>query len=483
MPFSHLPRSALALGAVALLAGLPLVSLSSAARADSTHLTIATASPVARHVSLGLNKSMIIDLPANAREVIVSQPSIASATMRSQRRAILAGTGIGDTNIFFIDDGERQIATLDVSGTPNDSALAETLARVLPGSNIHVEGFADRLVLSGTTLSQDDASKAAAIAAQFVNGATNVSSVITVSGPQQVNLNVTLAEVERSPVWQLGRDLAGSLTVGQLTTGLINPSTLGGASGSAAGTGNLMTGGGLPTGLPQAGGNSIGGGFSIPGLSLAATLHALEQRNLLRTLDEPTLTAMSGQSAELDAGGQVPQVIPATATTAAQVTYKNVGVDLKFTPTVKSDGMIDLVVDSSVSAIDNQFSFGGNPGFSNREAKTTVELPAGSTLSIGGLFEDQMRQEISSLPGIGNIPILGALFRSRDFIHDQTELVILVTPYLATPGAPPPLPTDGVVAAGDAESIFLGRMQKLYGVGDHNGHSGAYQGSVGFSLE
>jgi pilus assembly protein CpaC len=483
MPFSHLPRSALALGAVALLAGLPLVSLSSAARADSTHLTIATASPVARHVSLGLNKSMIIDLPANAREVIVSQPSIASATMRSQRRAILAGTGIGDTNIFFIDDAGRQIATLDVSVTPNDSALAETLARVLPGSNIHVEGFADRLVLSGTTLSQDDASKAAAIAAQFVNGATNVTSVITVSGPQQVNLKVTVAEVERSAVRQLGLDLAGSLTVGQLTTGLINPSTLGGASGSAAGTGNLMTGGGLPTGLPQAGGNSIGGGFSIPGLSLAATLHALEQRNLLRTLDEPTLTAMSGQSAELDAGGQVPQVIPATATTAAQVTYKNVGVDLKFTPTVKSDGMIDLVVDSSVSAIDNQFSFGGNPGFSNREAKTTVELPAGSTLSIGGLFEDQMRQEISSLPGIGNIPILGALFRSRDFIHDQTELVILVTPYLATPGAPPPLPTDGVVAAGDAESIFLGRMQKLYGVGDHNGHSGAYQGSVGFSLE
>ena len=195
MPFSHLPRSALALGAVALLAGLTAVSISSAAQADSTHLTIATASAVARQVSLGLNKSMIIDLPTNAREVIVSQPSIASATMRSQRRAILAGTGIGDTNIFFIDNTGRQIATLDVSVTPNDSALAETLSRVLPGSNIHVEGFADRLVLSGTALSQDDASKAAAIAAQFVNGAANVTSVITVSGTQRVNLKVTVAEV------------------------------------------------------------------------------------------------------------------------------------------------------------------------------------------------------------------------------------------------------------------------------------------------
>jgi pilus assembly protein CpaC len=463
-----------------LLAGLSAVSLASAAKAGATHLTIATASPVPRHVQLGLNKSMIIDLPANAREVIVSQPTIASATMRSQRRAIIAGTGAGDTNMFFIDAQGRQIATLDVSVARDDSVLSGTLARLLPGSNIQVVGFENHLVLSGTALSQDDVAKATAIAGQFATSPDNVTNVITVSGAQQVTLKVTVAEVARSAVHQLGLDLSGALTVGQLSGGLINQSSaLGGASGSATGTGNFN----YPSGVSTAAGNSIGAGFSIPGLSLSATLHALEQRDLLRTLDTPTLTAMSGQSAELQAGGQVPQVIPATATTPQSVTYKDIGVDLKFTPTVKSNGMIDLVVDSSVSGLDNQYSFGGNPGFSNREAKTTVELPAGSTLSIGGLFQDQMRQEISSLPGIGNIPILGALFRSRDFIHDQTELVILVTPYLANPGAAPPLPTDGVVAAGDAESTFLGRMQKLYGVGDPRRHGGAYQGSVGFSLE
>jgi len=481
------PRPALRLTLAALLAGLSAVSLASAARADATHLTIAVASAVPRHVALGLNKSMIVDLPANAREVIVSQPTLASATMRSQRRAIIAGTGAGDTNMFFIDDQGRQIATLDVSVARDDSALAETLARVLPGSNIQVVGFQDHLVLSGTALSQDDVAKATAIAGQFATSANNVTNVITVSGAQQVNLKVTVAEVQRSAVRQLGLDLAGALTVGQLTTGLVNYSALGGASGVVSGTGQLISNGGLPSGVPAATGNAIGAGFSIPGLSLAATLHALEQRNLLRTLDEPTLTAMSGQPAELDAGGQIPVLNPPDQNGQISYTYKQIGVKLTFTPTVKSNGLIDLVVDSSVTDVNNAYSVsvGGVsvPGLDTREAKTTVELPAGSTLSIGGLFEDQMRQEISSLPGIGNIPILGALFRSRDFIHDQTELVILVTPYLASPGAPPALPTDGVVAAGDAESTFLGRMQKLYGVGDPRRHGGAYQGSVGFSLE
>jgi pilus assembly protein CpaC len=457
-------RSALRLTACLLLTGTAVIAVRPAFAGDITHLTIPQSSAMNEHVSIGLNKSMIVDLPADAHEVIISQPSIAGAVMRSKRRAILQGAGVGETNLFFIDDQGRQIATLDVSVVHDASTLATTLSRVLPGSAINVQSFGDRLVLSGTALSQDDASKAATIAGQFAGGDTNVTSVITVSGSQQVSLKVTVAEVDRSAVKQLGINLTGSLSIGALTGGLTSQQPLGGASA-------ISTGNGFSTNL------------DIPGLSLAATLRALEQRNLLRTLDEPTLTAMSGQAAELNAGGQVPVVTPATATTAETVVYKDVGVDLKFTPTVKSNGMIDLVVDSSVSAVDNQYSAGDNPGFSQREAKTMVELPAGSTLSIGGMFEDEMRQEISALPGLGNIPILGALFRSRDFIHSQTELVILVTPYLAQPGAAPPLPTDGVVAAGDAESNFLGRMQKLYGVGDPRAPTQPYQGAVGFSLE
>jgi pilus assembly protein CpaC len=283
-----------------------------------------------------------------------------------------------------------------------------------------------------------------------------------------VSLKVTIAEVSRSAVKQLGIQLTGSLAVGALSGTLLNESALGGAS-------SVVTG------------NSIAAGFSVPGASMQATLHALEQRGLLRKLDEPTLTAISGQPAELDAGGQVPIVNPPDSTGTVTYSYKQIGVKLTFTPTVKSNGDIGLVVDSSVTDVDNTYSVsvGGVsiPGLSNREAKTSVELPAGETLSIGGLFEDKMREEINALPGLGNIPILGALFRSRDFLHDQTELVILVTPYLANPGAAPPLPTDGIVAAGDAEANFLGHMQKLYGVGDPSAPAGQYHGSVGFALE
>ena len=508
-------RSALRLAACLLLTGTAVVAARPAFAEDVTHLTIPQASAMNEHVSIALNKSMIVDLPADAHEVIISQPAIAGATMRSKRRVILQGVGAGETNLFFIDDQGRQIATLDVSVVRDSSTLSAMLAQALPGSAITVQNFGGGLVLSGTVLSQDDSTKAAAIAGQFIgsgsgaassapaasapggpsagnstsgaSSVTNVTNILTISGPQQVSLKVTVAEVERSAVKQLGLDLAGALSVGQLTTGLVNTSSLGAASGVVSGTGNLISNSGLPTGIPAASGDSIGAGINIPGLSLAATLHALEQRNLLRTLDSPTLTAMSGQAAELDAGGQIPVINPPDQSGQVSYSYKQIGVKLNFTPVVKSNGLIDLTVDSSVTDIDNTFSVSvagiSIPGLNTREAKTVVELPAGSTLSIGGLFEDQMRQEISSLPGVGNIPILGALFRSRDFIHDQTELVILVTPYLARPGAAPALPTDGVVAAGDAETTFLGRMQKLYGVGDPRAPVQPYQGAVGFSLE
>jgi pilus assembly protein CpaC len=277
-----------------------------------------------------------------------------------------------------------------------------------------------------------------------------------------------MAEVSRSAIKQLGIDLSAALTSGAVTTGFATTSALGGAS-------SVVTS------------NAITAGLDIANLSLKATLRALEQRGLMRTLDEPTLTAISGQPAEFLAGGEFP--VPSAIDNNGQVSYtfKQFGVKLDFTPTVKSNGIIGLTVDTSVSDLSNEGSVTVGsltiPGTKNREAKTSVELAAGTTLSIAGLFEDKERQQINSFPGLGNIPILGALFRSRDFLHDQTELVILVTPYLAQAGAAPSLPTDSAVAAGDAEAVFLGHMQKLYGVGDPNAAAGQYHGSVGFTLE
>ncbi|MDR3472855.1 MAG: type II and III secretion system protein family protein [Devosia sp.] len=444
--------------------------IGAASAAELTHLTIThIGGSASQSVSLGINKSLIVDLPADAREVIVSQPTIAAASMRSKRRAVLQGMGVGDTNIFFLDDRGAQIATLEVSVVHDDSTLSAALAKLLPGSSIAVQGFADRIVLSGTAVSQDDVSKASQIAAQFTGGsADSVANLVTVSGPQQVSLKVTVAEVARSAVKQLGINLTGSLSGGSITSSILNASSLGGAS-------NVVTT------------NSITAGFSAGGLSLEATLHALEQRGLSRTLDQPTLTAMSGQSAEFLAGGEFP--VPSSIDSNGQVSYafKQFGVSLKFTPTVKSNGVIGLVVDTSVSATTTEGAVTVSgltiPGTTNRQAKTVVELPPGSTLSIAGLYEDKLRQQINSLPGVGDIPILGALFRSRDFYRSQTELVILVTPYFANPGPQPTLPTDGVVAAGDAEAVFLGHMQKLYGVGNPAAPSGEYRGSVGFALE
>ncbi|HVX81270.1 MAG TPA: type II and III secretion system protein family protein [Devosiaceae bacterium] len=456
---------AVVLGALALTS--PGVVTPVEAGTQMTRLVVASLGTT-RSLSLSLNKSLIVDLPADAHEVIVSQPAIAAASMRSKRRAVLEGMGVGETNIIFLDERGVQIATLEVSVVRDASTLSATLTRLLPGSNISVQGFGEHLILSGTAISQDDVAKAAAIAGQFAGGDGNIANLITVSGAQQVALKVTVAEVSRQAVKQLGIDLSASLTTGSLTTGIINNPSLGGAS-------NVVS--------P----NTITAGINVPGLSLQTTLRALEQRGLSRTLDQPTLTAMSGQAASFLAGGEFP--VPSSIDQNGQVSYafKQFGVKLDFTPTVKSSGVIGLVVDTSVSepTTDGAVTVGGLtiPATKNREAKTQVELPPGTTLSIAGLFEDKLRQQINQLPGLGNIPILGALFRSRDFLRQQTELVILVTPYLVGPGPEPPLPTDAIVPAGDAEANFLGHMQKLYGVGDPNGPAGQYKGSVGFALE
>jgi pilus assembly protein CpaC len=449
------------------LLGLAPLGLGTAQGAQVNHLRVGTnAYGVTQHVEVGLNKSLIIDLPADVNEVIVSQPGVAGAIMRSKRRAIVQGTAGGDTNIFFLDRAGEAIAILDVSVLNDSSSLSVALARTIPGSRIEVQNFGDRIVLSGTTLSQDDASKALAIAAQFAGGDGNVASVISVAGPQQVMLQVTVAEVNREAVKQLGINLSGTAIIGGATVGFQNNPALGGAS-------NVITT------------NGAGISGSIPGLTINATLRALERNAALRTLAEPNLTAMSGQEAEFLAGGEFP--VPTNVDNGnITYTFKEFGVRLKFTPTVKSNGIIGLVVDTKVSEPTSEggFTLQGItiPATKERQARTTVELGAGQTLAIAGLMQDSVRQQINKLPGLGDVPILGALFRSRDFIHSQTELVILVTPYLAQPGVRPELPTDSMVVAGDAEAIFLGRMEKMYGVGP-SGMRGSYNGSVGFVLD
>jgi pilus assembly protein CpaC len=441
------------------LLGLAPVGLGSAQGAQASHLRVgANAYGRTQNVEVGLNKSIIIDLPADVQEVIVSQPGVASAIVRSKRRAIVQGISAGGTNIFFLDGRGNAIVVLDVSVGDGAGNLVSTLARVIPGSRIAVQTFDRNVVLSGTVLSGDDMQKALAIAAQFAGSAEQVANAMTIEGSQQVMLKVTIAEVSRETVKQLGINLSGSLAVGQVNLGFNS----------------------TQTSLP----NGMSGALALPNLQIDAAIRALQQRGAVRTLAEPTLTAMTGQAADFFVGGEFP-ILSGIEEGVRTFTYREFGVKLAFTPTVKSNGIIGMAVDTEVSELaEGGFDTGAGiiPAINTRKTKTTVELSAGTTLSIAGLFQEKVRQQIAGIPGLGDIPILGALFRSRNFQRNQTELVVLVTPYLAYSGPMPELPTERVGITSDAEAIFLGHMEKMYGVGPE-GMRGSYDGSIGFVLD
>jgi pilus assembly protein CpaC len=463
-------RFALPLAVPVLAVGLLALPGAPAVLAQETHVTISPAAYGAtRQFELELNKTALIDLPAGAAEVIVSQPNVAAAIMRTRTRAIVQGITGGDTNIFFLDDAGRTIAVLDVKVMEEPSqvgnALEVALARVIPGSNIRVESVTlgsdtNRVVLTGTVLSGEDRDRATAVAVQFAGDPKNVANIVDVTGSQQVMLQVTVSEVKRDVARQFGINLGAAFSVGTTTLGFAsNPTAV--------------------ADLPNSG---ISAGFNIGGLSVDASLRALEGRGALRMLAQPTLTAISGEPAKFMAGGELPYYTyedDGSGNMRRTVTFKPYGVELSFTPVVRSNGTIALTVATSVSEPQADASL------TRREANTSVELPSGTTLAIGGLLQETARQQINQLPGLGNIPILGALFRSRDFQTEQTELVILVTPYLVGPSPVNsiPVPTDRSAMASDAESIFLGRLENLYGVGRTGEMRGGFSGSVGFVLD
>lgn len=417
-------------------------------------------------VTVEVSKSMLVDLPTNAGEVIASNPGIATVIMRSKTRAIVQGISGGTTNIFFLDPAGNNIAVLDLKVAQPASevgvALEATLARVIPGSNIRVETLSDNAIdgkthfmLTGTVRTAEDKAIAEQMASQLSEGDDDAGSLIRVIGPQQVMLKVTVAEVRRDVAKQLGVNFSSTFSVSGITGSFnngITPTVAGGGSVNVPFPGNPVSG------------------------SVNVAVRALEERGALRVLAEPVLTALSGQPANFLAGGELPYST-VNGDGNPVVEFKPYGVELGFTPTIKSDGKISLLVKSSVSEPGEQGAI------SRRDVSTTVALGEGQTLSIAGLLSERTRHDIDRLPGLGDIPILGALFRSREYRSERTELVFLVTPYYAwAENGQPDVPTDHMQMAGDAEAIFLGRIEKIYGVGN-DGMRGSYNGSVGFVLD
>lgn len=437
----------------------------------------------ARFLALGIGKSIVIDLPRDVKDVLVADPKIANAVVRSAQRAYIIGATVGQTNIVFFDSAGQQIAAYDIAVTRDLNGVRAALKQTLPNSDIRVEGLGDGIILSGSVSSPIDAQQAGDLAARLAGGVDKVVNNIAVRGRDQVMLKVTLAEVQRNIIKQLGVDLSANLNYGTAVVNFNsnNPFTALGRSlvGSSTGT---ATGGFGPL-------NSAG----VP--SVNATLRAMESAGVIRTLAEPNLTAISGESATFIAGGEFPVPTGVTCQTAANgstgpcspsVSFKKFGISLNFTPVVMTEGRISLRVMTEVSEVsnDNAITVSGFtiPSIKTRRAETTLEIPSGGAMAMAGLIQEQTKQAVNGLPGMSQIPVLGTLFRSRDYVNNQTELMVLVTPYIVRAVAQKDLsrPDDGFAEASDPQADLLGSINRIYGVPGRTEPAKNYRGTYGF---
>jgi pilus assembly protein CpaC len=431
----------------------------------------------ARFLALGIGKSVVIDLPRDIKDVLVADPRIANAVIRSAQRAYIIGVAVGQTNIVFFDSAGQQIAAYDIAVKRDLNGVRAALKATLPNADIQIEGLGDGVILTGSASSPIEAQQAGDLAARLAGGPEKVLNSIVVRGRDQVMLKVTVAEVSRSIIKQLGIDLNASLNYGTSVVNFnnSNPFT---AYGRALVPGNIAQGafGATP--------------------SVQATIRAMESAGVVRTLAEPNLTAISGESATFIAGGEFPvpagySCDPVTHVCNTQISFKKFGISLNFTPVVLTEGRISLRVMSEVSELSNENAItltqgAGNsltvPSIKTRRAETTLEIPSGGAMAMAGLIQEQTKQAINGLPGLAQLPVLGSLFRSRDYVNSQTELMVLVTPYIVRAVAQKDLsrPDDGFASASDPQSDLLGSINRIYGVPGRVEPARNYRGTYGF---
>lgn len=447
---------------------------SSAQAASSLRLKAVSAN--GRHITLGLNKSMVIETPRDVKDVLVSSPAIADAVLRSSRRVYLIGMKIGQANVVLFDASGAQIASFEIDVTRDNASLAALIRRMVPGSNVKVEGVGEGVVLTGSVKNASDSQKAADIAANYVGDKKKVSNYVAVQSGEQVQLRVTVAEVERNLLKQLGVNVGG-----QITSKLINLS--GNIDTPFSATGTTLANTALTGVFGRANGDKA-----------SATLKAMERSGFVRTLAEPNLTAVSGEKASFLAGGEFP--IPVgLEDNKIGIEFKPFGVALGFRPIVLSENRISLQVKTEVSEITNDTSvrLGDSssievtvPGLKVRRSESTLELPSGGTMAMAGLLKDDVRMSIDGFPILKDVPVLGQLFRSRDYQRKQTELVIFITPYIVRPMARAQAvdPGDKLEVASDIDTFFLGAVNRRYGLsGDRKRGVAKYHGRFGYSYK
>lgn len=432
-------------------------------------LKVAASEGTSRFIPLGIGKSVAIDLPADIKDVLVADPKIANAVIRSSRRVYMIGVTIGQTNIFFFDTDGKQIAGFDIAVTRDLNGVRAALKQTMPDADIRIEGVGDGIMLSGSSASAAESQQAYDLASRLVGDGTKVVNGIAVRGRDQVMLKVTIAEVQRQIIKQLGINLSGSAGYGSAVVNFNNTNP-------------------FPiNGTPNSGIPNIGSTFK----SVTANLQAMEQSGVIRILAEPTLTAISGETANFLAGGSFPYPTPpSNAGGAPGFAFQNFGVGLVFTPVVLSEGRISLKVSTEVSELspENSVTMAGTtvPGLTVRRAETTVEISSGGSLALAGMIQEETKQTISGFPGLMQLPVLGTLFKSRDYRNNQTELMVLVTPYIVRAVAQKELsrPDDGFADPNDQSTVLLGRLNRIYGAaGKTAPPPSEYRGKYGFILD
>jgi len=437
-----------------------------------------------RFLPLGVGKSVVVDLPRDVKDVLVADPKIANAVIRSPQRAYIIGAGVGQTNVVFFDAEGQQVSSYDIAVKRDLNGIRVALRQILPG--VQIEGVGEGVVLTGSVSSPVEAQQAGDIAARLVGSPDKVVNSIIVRSRDQVMLKVHVAEVRRDIVKQMGIDLSASMNYGTAVVNFnnANPFT---ANGAPLVSGNAFSASSILKGLP----------------TVTATIRAMETAGVVHTLAEPNLTAISGESATFIAGGEFPipagySCDPTTHVCTTQISYKKFGISLNFTPVVLSEGRISLRVMTEVSELSNDNAITVSqaltgtttnsiviPSIRTRRAETTLEIPSGGSMAMAGLIQQQTKQAINGLPGLDQVPVLGQLFRSQDYVNNETELMVLVTPYVVRAVAQKELsrPDDGFAPASDSQSALLARINRIYGVAARVEPIGGYQGSFGFIID
>ena len=436
-------------------------------------------------IEIEASKGVLIRLKGMASTVFVANPAIADVQVKSPRLIYVTGKQAGQTSLYAVDGNDKILLSRKITVNHNLSRLRKTLNDFLPDSAIDVRSLDGAIILSGSVRTASDSEDARQIASRMVTDPTNLLNKLSVTAPNQVNLRVRIAEVSRSVIKEFGINWTTMFKSGGLLFGLATgaPFLAGATAFQAAGRSSAIT---RPNGA-----NALSASFVNETVDVNGLIDAMDDEGLVTILAEPNLTAISGETATFLAGGEFPIIVPDDG--KVTIEFKQFGVSLAFTPTLLGGKRINLKVRPEVS----QLSAAGSvsiqgfsiPSLTTRRAETTVELGSGQSFAIAGLIQNNINSNVDKFPGLGDVPMLGSLFRSNKFQRSETELVIIVTPYIVRPVSSRKLvsPIDGLTPPNDVDRILHGRTHRpsigRTAKGPHGRGAAGLTGPVGFVLD